>query len=242
MSDVKEKIDITEHLTELRSRLIKSFCAVLIGFAICYFFKEKLFFILTEPLRESLDKNGSIIFTGIPEAFFTYLKTALLTGVIITMPYTFFQFWAFISPGLYSKERKITAVLTVLSVIFFACGALFGYFFVFPYGFDFLLGFADEDIQALPSMKEYFSFASKLLFAFGLSFELPLILTGLAKMGVVTSEFLKKKRKYAILIFFCFAAFITPPDVITQTMMALPMLLLYEVSIIGAKIFGKKKT
>ena len=237
----QEKINLTEHLSELRGRLIKCFLAVLIGFIASYAFKEKLFFILIKPLQESLGDNSNIIFTGIPEAFFTYLKVAILAGIIITIPYIFLQFWLFASPGLYSGEKKAVAVLTVLSVIFFSIGACFGYFFVFPFGFKFLLGFANESIQALPSMKEYFTFASKLLFAFGLSFELPLVLTGLAKMGIVSTGFLKKNRKYAIIIFFTFAAIITPPDVVTQIMMALPMIFLYEISIIGAAVFGRKK-
>lgn len=236
-----EKINITEHLGELRTRLIRCFIAVLIGFIASYAFKEKLFFILIDPLQKSLGDNSQIIFTALPEAFFTYLKVALLSGLLIALPFIFLEFWLFASPGLYSNEKKAVGVLTILSILFFGVGASFGYFFVFPYGFKFLLGFSNESIKALPSMKEYFTFAAKLLLAFGLAFELPLILTGLARMGVVTTSFLKSNRKYAILIFFTFAALITPPDVVTQVMMALPLVLLYEISIIGALIFGKKK-
>lgn len=241
MSNDSEKINLTEHLTELRTRLIRCIIAILLGFGACYFFKEKIFFILIKPLQQSLGDSNAVIFTGIPEAFFTYIKTALLSGLIITLPFVFYQFWIFIAPGLYEGEKKAVIVLTILSVIFFAIGSSFGYFLVFPYGFKFLLGFANENIKALPSMKEYFTFASKLLFAFGFAFELPLILTGLAKMGIVTTSFLKKNRKYAVLIFFTVAAIITPPDVVTQIMMALPMIILYEISIIGAKFFGKKQ-
>ncbi len=131
--------------------------------------------------------------------------------------------------------------VVILSTLFFVGGSLFGYFIVFPFGFKFFLGFASETIRPLPSMKEYLSFSSKLLLAFGLVFELPLVLTFLAKLGIVSVEFLKKNRKYALLLFFAGAAILTPPDVVTQVMMALPMMLLYEVSIVGAKIFGKKK-
>ncbi|MCB9481349.1 MAG: twin-arginine translocase subunit TatC [Desulfobacteraceae bacterium] len=241
MNQNKEKINLTEHLTELRSRLIKCFIIISAGFGICYFFKEKLFFFLIKPLRNTLGESGQLIFTSLPEAFFTYLKTALLAGIIITFPFLIYQFWLFVSPGLYSKEKKAVIILTILSVIFFTAGSAFAYFLVFPYGFSFLLGFANENIRALPSMKEYFSFASKLLFAFGLAFELPLILSGLAKMGLVSVPFLKKQRKYAVLIFFVFAALITPPDVVTQIMMAVPMVLLYELGILGAVLFSKKK-
>ncbi|PID77880.1 MAG: twin-arginine translocase subunit TatC [Deltaproteobacteria bacterium] len=232
-----EKINISEHLAELRTRLIKCSIAVLSGFILCYIFKEKIFYILVKPLTKALGENNTIIFTGIPEAFFTYIKTALLSGIIVVLPFIFYQFWKFIAPGLYTKEQKTIIILTFLSIIFFSAGASFGYFFVFPYGFKFLLAFANENIRALPSMKEYFTFASKLLFAFGMAFELPLLLTGLAKMGIASSSFFKKNRKYAILIFFTFAAIITPPDVVTQIMMAVPLIILYELSIIGAKIF-----
>jgi sec-independent protein translocase protein TatC len=240
MNQNKDKINLTDHLTELRSRLIKCFFVITAGFGLCYFFKEKIFFFLIKPLRNALEENGQLIFTSLPEAFFTYLKTALLSGIIITLPFIIYQFWLFVSPGLYSREKKAVAVLTFLSVLFFAAGASFAYFLVFPYGFNFLLGFADENIKALPSMKEYFSFASKLLFAFGLAFELPLVLSGLSKMGIVSPDFLKKQRKYAVLIFFIFAALITPPDVVTQIMMAVPMVLLYELGILGAVLFGRK--
>jgi sec-independent protein translocase protein TatC len=130
--------------------------------------------------------------------------------------------------------------VVVLSTVFFVGGAFFGYFIVFPFGFKFFLGFASETIRPLPSMREYLGFASKLLLAFGIVFELPLIITFLAKLGMVSVSFLKKNRKYAILLFFVGAAILTPPDVVTQIMMALPLILLYEISIIGARIFGKK--
>jgi len=239
--DSEEKINITEHLTEFRSRLIRCFIAVMICFMIAYIFKEKIFNFLIEPLKAALGADNKIIFTGIAEAFFTYIKVALLAGVILAIPYISMEFWLFAAPGLYSSEKKWVVVLTILSIIFFAGGASFGYFFVFPYGFKFLLGFANNTLEALPSMKEYFSFASKMLFAFGLAFELPLVLTGLAKMGIVTPQFLRDKRKYALLIFFVIAAVITPPDAVTQVMMALPLTILYELSIIGASIFGQTK-
>ncbi|HBF43694.1 MAG TPA: twin-arginine translocase subunit TatC, partial [Desulfobacteraceae bacterium] len=143
---------------------------------------------------------------------------------------------------LYQKEKRLLLPVVFLSSAFFIGGALFGYYVVFPWGFKFFLGFASETIRPLPSMKEYLSFSSKLLLAFGLVFELPLVITFLAKLGLVSVEFLKKNRKYALLLFFAGAAILTPPDVVTQVMMALPLMVLYEVSIIGARIFGKKKS
>jgi sec-independent protein translocase protein TatC len=184
--------------------------------------------------------NAKMIFTGLPEAFFTYLKVSLLAGIILATPVLFYQFWMFVSPGLYRNEKKYLLPVVILSLFFFVIGASFGYFIVFPYGFQFFLGFATDTIQAMPSMKEYLSFASKMLLAFGFVFELPLVLTFMARMGLVTVPFLKKNRKYALLLFFVGAALITPPDVITQIMMALPLMVLYEISIIGARIFGRK--
>jgi sec-independent protein translocase protein TatC len=131
--------------------------------------------------------------------------------------------------------------IVLLSSFFFIAGALFGYFIVFPWGFKFFLGFATESIRPLPSMKEYLAFSAKLLLAFGLVFELPMVLTFMARLGIVSVDFLKRNRKYALLLFFAGAALLTPPDVVTQVMMALPLMVMYELSIIGARIFGRKK-
>jgi len=236
-----EKLPFTAHLDELRKRLIVCFIAVGIGFVLAYGFKEKLFDILTMPLISVMDQGEKLIFTGLPEAFFTYLKVAFLAGLMLAAPVIIYEFWMFIAPGLYQKERRLLLPIVFLSTLFFVGGALFGYFIVFPFGFEFFLGFATETIRPLPSMKEYLGFASKLLLAFGLVFELPLVLTFMARLGIVSVDFLKKNRKYAILLFFAGAAILTPPDVVTQIMMALPLMVLYEISILGARVFGKKK-
>ena len=240
MMDEQEKIPFTTHLEELRKRLIVCFIAVGVGFVLSYFFKEKLFQILTRPLISVMQTGDKLIFTGLPEAFFTYLKVAFLSGIILAAPVIFYEFWMFVAPGLYDKEKRLMVPVVVLSTVFFVGGSFFGYFIVFPFGFKFFLGFASEIIRPLPSMREYLGFASKLLLAFGLVFELPLIITFLARLGIVSVSFLKKNRKYALLLFFIGAAILTPPDVVTQIMMALPLILLYEISIIGARIFGKK--
>ena len=239
--DEEDKIPFTDHLEELRERLIKSFIAVSVGFAVCYGFKEKLFEIITRPLVSVMDKGDQLIFTGLPEAFFTYLKVAFLAGLILAGPVIIYQFWMFVAPGLYKNERRVMVPIVVLSTLFFIGGALFGYFIVFPWGFQFFLSFASETIKALPSMKEYLSFATKLLLAFGLVFELPIVITFLARLGLVTVPFLRANRKYAVLLFFVGAAMITPPDVVTQIMMAFPLMLLYEISIWGAILFGQKE-
>lgn len=236
-----DKVPFTTHLEELRKRLITCFIAVGVGFLASYGFKEKIFDILTRPLISVMESGDKIIFTNLPEAFFTYLKVSFLAGIFLAAPVILYQFWVFVSPGLYKNERRILLPIVFLSSFFFIGGSLFGYFIVFPFGFKFFLGFATDTIKPLPSMREYLSFSSKLLLAFGLVFELPLVITFLSRMGLVTVDFLKKNRKYALLLFFVAAAILTPPDVVTQIMMALPLMLLYEISIIGARIFGRKK-
>jgi len=236
----EEKMPFTGHLEELRWRLIVSFTAIGIGFLLSYGFKETIFDILMRPLILVMGEGDKMIFTNLPEAFFTYLKVSLLSGIMLASPVIIFQIWMFIAPGLYSDERKLILPFVFLSTLFFVGGSLFGYFVVFPYGFQFFLSFASENIQAFPSMKEYLSFSSKLLLAFGIVFELPLFITLMARMGLVTPTFLKQNRKYAILLFFVGAAIITPPDVVTQIMMAFPLMFLYELSIFGAKLFQRK--
>ena len=236
----EDKIPFTAHLEELRDRLIRCFIAVGVGFLLSYGFKEKLFEILTAPLIAVMQTGDKLVFTGLPEAFFTYLKVAFLSGIIVASPVLAYQFWMFVTPGLYKREKRLLIPIIILSTFFFVGGSLFGYFIVFPYGFQFFLGFASDTIQALPSMKEYLAFSSKLLLAFGLVFEMPLVITCMAKLGLVSVDFLKANRKYALLLFFVGSAILTPPDVVTQIMMAFPLMFLYEISIVGARIFGRK--
>ena len=236
-----DRLPFTAHLDELRQRLIKCFIAVSVGFVASYAFKERIFNILVMPLAKVMKSGDHLIYTNLPEAFFTFLKTAFLSGLMVASPVILYQFWMFVAPGLYDREKKLLLPIVLLSTIFFVGGALFGYFVVFPFGFEFFLSFGTEYIRPMPSMKEYLGFSSKLLLAFGLVFELPLVITFLARLGIVSVEFLKKQRKYAILVIFVAAAILTPPDVVTQVMMALPLMLLYEISIVGARIFGRKK-
>ena len=236
-----DKLPFTAHLEELRSRLITCFIAVGVGFAMSYGFKEELFKILLMPLLSVMKSGEELIFTGLPEAFFTYLKVAFLSGLILSSPVIIYQFWMFVAPGLYNKERRTLIPIIILSSLFLIGGSLFGYYIVFPLGFKFFLGFSNETIHARLSIKEYLGLASKLLLAFGIVFELPIVITFLARLGIVSVDFLKKNRKYALLLFFIGAAMLTPPDVVTQIMMALPLMVLYEISIIGARIFGRKK-
>jgi len=241
MPEVEEKQPFLSHLEELRKRLIYAAIAVGIGFVISYIFSEDLFKILISPLKAQMPGEDRLIFTNLPEMFFAHIKTAFITSILLTSPIIFYQIWMFIAPGLYQKERRYVIPFVLSSTILFVGGALFGYLIVFPFGFKFFLGYANEYIQALPSVKQYFSFSIKLLFAFGVVFELPVVIYFLSRMGVVSVDFLKKNRKYAILLTFALAAILTPPDVVTQCMMAGPLIVLYEVGIIIARIAEKKK-
>ena len=238
---MEEKQTFIEHLEELRKRLIISLIAVGIGFGICYIFAKEIFQLLMIPLIKALPAGASMIFTSLPEAFFTYLKVALLAGIFVASPVVLYQVWLFVAPALYSHEKRYAIPFVISSTLLFIGGAAFGYFIVFPFGFKFFMGFATDFIQPAPKLKEYLSFCSMLLLTFGLIFELPLFTFFLSKLGVVNAQMLSRNRRYVILGMFAVAAILTPPDVVTQLMMAGPLLILYEVSIWIAKIFGKKK-
>ncbi len=236
------EMTFTEHLNELRLRLIRSFMAIGVGFLACYAFAEDLFHLLMRPLLDVLlPTGGTLIYTALPEAFFTYMKTAALAGFFVASPYVFYQMWLFIAPGLYESERKYLLPIALLSAVFFCVGACFGYFIVFPYGFQFFIGYATDIVKPMPSLSEYFSFAVQMLIAFGVIFELPLVIFFLARLGVVTGPWLRHKQKYAVLIIFIVAAILTPPDVVSQLLMAAPLLVLYEMGIWVAYLFGKTK-
>ena len=236
----EKKLPLTTHLQELRKRLILSFIAAGAGFALCYTFAEKIFDILAAPLLKMMPTGGSLIFTSVAEAFFTYMKVAFIAGLILASPFILYQIWAFVAPGLYRHEKKYVVPFVLAGSFFFAIGILFAYYVALPVGFKFLLGFATDIIKPLPSMKEYLSFSIKFLLAFGLVFEFPVVLVLLARIGVVDAKTLARQRKYAILLIFIFAAVLTPPDIISQVIVALPMIGLYELSILLSKLFGKK--
>jgi len=240
--DRDEKKPLMSHLVELRKRLITSAIGVGVCFAVTYAFSEKLFEILAHPLKANLPEGDRLIYTNLPEMFFVYIKTGLVAAVLLAAPFIFYQAWMFVAPGLYRKEKRYLLPFVFFSTLLFVGGALFGYFIVFPFGFRFFLGFSNEYIQALPSVKQYFSLSIKLLLGFGIIFELPVVAFFLSRMGILTADLMRRQRKYAILLIFIVAAILTPPDVITQLMMAGPLLVLYELSVIIVKVTGKKKT
>ncbi len=240
--DPHKELSLTEHLAELRTRLIRSIAAVAVGFCISYAFIEPIFAMLSRPLEKVLPPGTSLIFTSYPEAFFTYLKLALVCGIFIASPFILYEIWAFVAPGLYEHEKKWALPFVVFSSIFFVGGALFGYIVVFPAAFNFLAGYAGQDLKLLPSVSEYFSLTIKLLLGFGAAFELPIFMVFMALIGLIDARMLRKNRKYALLIIFILAAVLTPtPDVVNQCLLAAPLLILYEISIFLVALIGKRR-
>jgi sec-independent protein translocase protein TatC len=235
------EMGLLEHLDELRKRLMRSLIAAFIGMLACYAFAERLFDWLMLPLFRALPEKSTMIYTAPHEAFFTYIKVAFVAGIFLTSPYIFYQLWLFVKPGLYANERKLIYPISFFSALLFVIGAVFGYSIIFPYAYKFFMGFSDLYISPMITMREGFSFALRLLLAFGIVFELPLVIFFLARLGLVTSKGLRKKRKYALLVAFMISAMLTPPDVFTQAFMAGPLVILYEVGVWIAAVFGKRK-
>ena len=226
-----EEMPLLAHLQELRKRIILIFCYVLLGFLICYAFAEDIFSFIVAPLLVELPTNSRLIFTALPEAFFVYIKVAFLAGMFLMSPCIFYQVWAFVAPGLYREEKLYAIGIGICSSLFFIGGGAFCYYNVFPVAFRFFLGFSNAYIEAMPSLDIFLSFALKLLFAFGLIAQMPLFAFFLGRLGIISVRGMKNFRKYFMLLAFIVAAILTPPDIFSQTLMAIPMLLLYELSI-----------
>ena len=248
-----EKINQTsfvEHLTELRSRLVKSFIYLFIFFVICYFFAENIYSFLVKPYAEAVkddEINRRLIFTALQETFITYLKVAFFTAIFVTSPIILTQIWKFIAPGLYKNEKRALLPYLIATPTLFLLGGMLVYYLIMPLMIKFFLSFETSaqinslPIQLEPKVNEYLSLIMRLIFAFGISFQLPVLLSLLARVGFIDSEYLKKRRKYVIIIIFIAAAILTPPDPITQIGLGIPLLILYELSILSVKIIEKKK-
>lgn len=235
------RMSLMDHLRELRQRICYSLAAAFVGFLICWCFVEPVFDVLTRPLLAVLPEGSSAMYTTLPEAFFTRMYIAFILGLFVASPYIFYQIWAFISPGLYEEEKHFIMPVAFVSAVFFVLGGLFCYFIVFKYAFSFFMTFVTEEIQAMPKISDYLDFVLKLLLAFGFIFEMPIFAFFLSRMGLITAARMRSVRRYAILIIFIVAAILTPPDVVSQILMAVPMLILYEASILVAAVFGKKE-
>ncbi len=230
-----------DHLEELRQRLVKSLVGLVVGFGACWGFHEQIFDFMTQPLKRAFP-GVKFIFTAPTEAFMLYMKMSFFIGIFVAAPYLLYQAWAFISPGLYPHEKRWAVPFVVMGTAFFVAGGLFGHYFLFPVTFRFLGEFAGPDMQFLPKIGEYYSFYSWFVLGLGLVFQLPVVIFVLSRIGLVTPGFLLRQFKYAVLGAFIVAAVITPtPDMVTQSLLALPMLGLYLLGVAVAFAFGRPR-
>ncbi|MFL1706425.1 twin-arginine translocase subunit TatC [Campylobacter sp. MOP7] len=233
--------ELKPHLVELRKRLFISVMSVIVMFVVCFSFWNPILALMTAPLKNALPAGSNIIFTQVQEPFFTAMKVGFFSGFMLSLPVIFWQFWLFVAPGLYENEKKYVIPFVLSATFMFLMGAAFCYYVVIPIGFNFLINFGGQLFTALPSIGEYVGFFTKLLIAFGIAFELPVITFFLAKLGLVDDAMLKNSFRYAIVIIFIFSAIMTPPDIISQFLMAIPLIGLYGLSIFIAKKINPAK-
>jgi sec-independent protein translocase protein TatC len=236
------RMTFLEHLEELRSRLIRVVLAMVVGFIVCIAFGERLFNLLASPITALLPQGSTLIFTSLPDPFFMYLKVAFVAGIFLVLPIIVYELWRFVRPGLLEHERGMAMPFIVAAVLLFYMGAAFAYFVVFPAAFKFFLGYQTEVLKPMIAIKEYVSLVMLLMLAFGAVFETPIVIVFLGLLGIVDSGMLKRGRRYFIVLAFIIAAILTPtPDVINQTLMAIPMLIFYEVGIFVLGFFERKR-
>ncbi len=226
--------ELRPHLVELRKRLGFSVLSILVCFAICGFFWNQIFDFMQVPLKD-VRPDITLVNTSVLDGFINAIKVSLFTGFLLSLPVVFWQLWLFVAPGLYEHEKKYVIPFVLFATIMFLGGASFCYFVVLPLGLDFLINFGGETFTLLPKTNEYTSFFTKIIIAFGIAFEMPVITFFFAKIGLITDQTLKDKFQYAIVFIFLAAALLTPPDVVSQFLMAAPLLVLYGFSILIAK-------
>ena len=234
------KMSFLEHLEELRKRLIISMLSILGAFLLCWNFANRIFAWIQIPLAKYLPAGDKLVYTRLTEPFMLYMKVAFFAGIFLASPIIMFQLWQFIAPGLYKRERRWAAPFIIFATLFFIAGGYFGWRVILPGACNFFLA-TGKDFNQMIKVDEFFSFASKMILASGLVFETPILIFFLARMGIVTPAFLLQKFKYAIVLSFIIAAIVTPsPDMVNQTALALPMILLYLIGVGVAWIFAKK--
>lgn len=237
----REANSLTGHLTELRTRLVRSFWAIFIGMILCYNFTDQIFNWIRMPIAPYLP-SGGLIFTAPMDKFIAHLKIAFFGGMVITTPIWLYQIWKFVAPGLYDKEKKYAAGFIFSGSFLFILGNAFAYFVAFPAAFHFLMTYGGDVDKPMITIDHYLSFVVTTALMFGLSFELPLILVLLGMMGIIDQRFLREKRRYAVVVLAGVSAVITPPDLLSMVMMLLPMVLLYELGVLMVGFFERKKS
>ncbi|PWU17075.1 MAG: twin-arginine translocase subunit TatC [Bdellovibrio sp.] len=226
-----DSMPLTEHLRELRTRIIRSFGGILLATLVCYYFSDKIFEVLREPIRKYLP-TGGLVFTAPVDKFMAFLKVSFFAGLIASCPWWLFQIWQFVAPGLYAKEKKYGLIFISSGTVLFMIGVCFAYFLAVPAAFEFLMTFGGDADKPMITIDHYLSFLTTFLVMFGMAFELPLVIVILGMMGIVSQEFLRSKRRYIIVILSIVSAIVTPPDVISMTIMLVPLYLLFEISVL----------
>lgn len=243
----QSKAPLLDHLLELRGRLLKAVIALLVCFFICFYFADKLFAFLVQPLKEAFGPaGGRLVYTKLYEAFFVQVKVALFGAFFLSFPVIANQLWAFVAPGLYGKEKRALLPFLIATPVLFTAGAALAYYFVMPTAFHFFLKFQGDSgglaVEALPSTDAYLTLVMQFILAFGISFLMPVLLMLLNRAGLVSREQLIGLRRYMIVLAFVIAAVLTPPDVVSQLMLAIPLILLYELTIIAIWFTDRKAT
>jgi sec-independent protein translocase protein TatC len=236
------EMPILEHLKDLRKRIVRSFIGVLIGFALVYGFSEEIFEWLMKPLCAALKQETCpVVFTGVAEPFMVYLKVGFLGGFFLAAPWIFYQIWSFISPGLHPHERRYVTPFVTTASLMFVGGACLGYFFIFPFAFEFFLSMAGPDISPMLSMQDYFSFSAGLLFAFGILFEIPVFVVLLNVLGVVSAKTLWQTWRYVIAGIFVLSAIVTPADPYTMLLLGVPLSVIYLLALVLCSLLDRGK-
>lgn len=238
----RQQLSFLEHLEELRRRIIYCLIAFVISFLICYMFSEKILSLLAKPLLTALPQGKqNLHITGLIEPFLAYLKVSLIAALFLSFPYIFFQLWQFVAPGLYRREKKLVIFFIALASLFFCGGAIFGYFFVFPLGFKFFISLAGNFMEPIYTVNSYLTLAFRLLLAFALVFELPLVVLFLTISGLVSTKTIARQWRYVILGCAFLAAALTPPDAVTMLLLMLPVIILFFGSLLLAHLFSPRQ-
>ena len=234
------QMTLTEHLAELRTRVVRALLGVGVGFAICYTESQRVLDFLLEPLKRALPEDTTIQFTSLPEPFFVHLKVSAVAGFFLASPWVFYQIWKFVAPGLYPQEKRMAIPFVFFSTLFFSVGSVFCFYYVFPISFEYFMTYVTDEIRPIPKLGEYFSLASMLLFGFGTVFELPVVCFFLGRMGILHWRSMLSAWRYITVAIFVVAAILTPPDVVSQVMLAGPLVVLYGLSVGIVALTGAK--